>query len=281
MQARQCAEGGCGQNHFFFEYSIMPIVREEISGSEFSMEGLINYAPSEMAWVRFEPFVRELIERCGSQRVLDIGGGANPVLDSSYLAEHGIDYVVLDCSEAELQKMPSGYGRYYGDISDPALQIKEGFDLVFSRMVAEHVKDAEAMHRNIYRILKPGGMAFHFFPTLYALPFVANLVVPESLASQLLWFLAPGRSRYRQAKFPAYYSWCRGPTKSQLRRFRSMGYEIVEYAGYFGHSAYYRRVPLLSAVHCALAGWLCRHPMPLLTSFAQVLLRRPVNQRIV
>ncbi len=141
--------------------------------------------------------------------------------------------------------------------------------------VNEHVDDGERYYRNIFAALRPGGVTAHCFSTLYALPFLANRLLPEGLTSRLLDLFNP-RDRYRQDKFPAHYSWSRGPSRRSIRRLRRLGYEVVEYRGYFGHP-YYDRPALkpLRALEDAKAAWLCRHPIPALTSYAVVILRKP------
>lgn len=54
------------------------------------------------------------------------------------------------------------------------MRLPQSFDVVESQNVAEHVRDPEAMHHNIHAMLKPGGVAIHFFPTLFAVPFIVN-----------------------------------------------------------------------------------------------------------
>lgn len=117
------------------------------------------------------------------------------------------------------------------------------FDLVFSRMVNEHISDGRAYHTNIHNLLEPNGLAAHCFSTLYALPFTANRILPDWIGGMLLNLFAP-RDAHKTGKFRAYYSWSRGPSAAVLSRFEALGYEVIEYRGYFGHT-YYRRVPLL------------------------------------
>src|ERR1700721_1406514 len=62
--------------------------------------------------------------------------------------------------------------------TDAAL-LWESYDLVFSKMLCEHLPDARTFHANCLRLLRPGARAVHFFPTLYTLPFVANRLIPE------------------------------------------------------------------------------------------------------
>ena len=75
------------------------------------------------------------------------------------------------------------------------------------------------------------------------------------------------------SKFPAYYRWCRGPTRRQRERLESTGFEIERYLGYFGHY-YYDRVKPLERLGDALSRTLVRHPVPGLTAYSLVVLRR-------
>lgn len=239
----------------------------------------IHYAVTKGAWAGYVDYVQDKILRSGAQRVLELGGGANPLLPMEFARRHGVEYTVLDISQAELAKAPAGYRKVCGDIGSPALELaglEGGYDLVFSKMLAEHVRNGEQMHRNVFRMLAPAGKAVHYFPTLFAPPFIVNRLFPERLADRLLQWLEPGRERDgNKGKFPAYYSWCRGPTHRQLERFRGLGYDIEEYIGYFGHSVYYRKIPGVRTLHRRLSEWLATHPVPALTSSAYVVLAKP------
>ena len=229
-------------------------------------------------WTQAPAFLSSLIEREGSRAVLEIGSGANPALSPMQLGAHpGLRYTTNDIDADELAKAGPAYETLHLDMASArgdALP-REAYDLVFSRMVNEHVADGERYYRNIFGVLRPGGVTAHCFSTLYALPFVANRLLPEDLTSRLLDLFNP-RDRYQQDKFPAHYSWSRGPSTRSIDRLRGLGYEIVEYRGYFGHPYYDR--PALRAVRAleqAKSAWLCRHPVPALTSYAVVILRKP------
>jgi SAM-dependent methyltransferase len=236
----------------------------------------VQYSLSDNAPADFEAFVHELASRDGCKRILDVGGGANPLLPLDFIQRHGIEYTVLDISGGELDKAPADYVKALGDICHPSLRLCGRFDLVFSRMVAEHVRDGEAFHRNVQQLLVPKGVAVHIFPTLYALPFLVNRWFSEKLTSRLLDILQPGirRKEGKQRKFPAYYSWCRGPSKRQLDRLGRLGYRVERYIGYFGHAGYYQRIKPLLLLNQWLQQMLLRHPLPLLTSYAVVVVRR-------
>jgi SAM-dependent methyltransferase len=214
-----------------------------------------------------------MITHFGFQRIIEIGGGANPTLTPEFVAARGLEYTLLDISQVELDKAPTGYMKVCADICADDFLPKGQYDFAFSRMLAEHVPSGEKFHRNIHSILRDGGYAFHFFPTLFAPPFVVNALLPEAAAEKLLHVVQPGRERSGNlGKFPARYSWCRGPLRSSIRRFEQLGYEVDEYLGFYGHGAYYQKIPVLQNAHVRLSAALSRHPIPALTSFAQMVL---------
>jgi SAM-dependent methyltransferase len=183
---------------------------------------------------------------------------------------------VLDISAEELAKAPAEYKKVQANIASPGFDIAgNNYDLVISRMVAEHVRDGRYFHKNVKRLLVKGGLAFHCFPTLYAPPFVINRLLPEWLSEAMLLLNDPHRTREgKHAKFPAYYSWCRGPTSRQIRNLEEVGYGVEEYVGFYGHHGYYSKVKPLVRVHDWLSSTLIKCPLPLLTSYAYVLLSK-------
>lgn len=239
----------------------------------------IHYDTSKQAWHGYAEYIEDLITRSHSRRVLELGGGANPTLPLEFVERNGIEYTVLDISPGELAKAPDGYKKICCDIGSDHMDfggIEGGYDLIFSKMLAEHVRNGEQMHRNVFRLLADGGRAVHYFPTLYAPPFVLNRLIPETLADSLLQWLEPGREKEgNKGKFPAYYSWCRGPTKRQLERFQGLGYGVEEYIGFFGHNTYYRKIPVVRTMHRMFSEWLVHHPVPTLTTSAYAVLTKP------
>ena len=236
----------------------------------------IDYRNSNHAWNNYEDFIQTTILENGLLNICELGGGANPMLEKKFIEANGLTYTVIDISQSELDKAPDYYNKVCADIAGDEPITENTYDIVFSKMLAEHVRYGEKFHRNNYGLLKPGGYAVHFFPTMYAFPFFINRYMPERLASWVLNRLQPNRSpEGKNAKFPAFYSWCRGPSKKQINRFEGIGFNIDHYFGFFGHDGYYKKIPLLLNIHNKFCDALLRKPMPLLTSFAWVKLKKP------
>lgn len=245
---------------------------------------LQHFDVSAAAWRGLPNRLCDLIQQePAARRICEVGGGANPALTLKQVERLGVEFTLLDASESELAKAPPGYARLHMDACEESNAPSAAFDFVFSRMLAEHIRRPVDFHRTIHRMLRPGGRAFHFFPTLYSPVFTANRLLPNWLTEPALLAIQPVRSRVgRHGKFPAYYRWCLGPCRRQIRRFQRVGFEVEEYWGFFGHSGdctsgpgYYNRFPPLRRLHERLCRALARRPIPWLTSYAYVLLRKP------
>jgi SAM-dependent methyltransferase len=233
----------------------------------------VTYLFSQNEWQEYSEFVQCLVQEYNAHTICDIGGGANPVLPLEFIEEKRLDCTVLDISREELEKAPIEYKKLVQDMEVVDFPLREQFDFIVTKMMAEHVKNGKLFHKNIYAMLKPGGIAVHYFPTLYALPYLVNKLIPEWFSSFLLDIFLP-RDPYQTGKFPAYYSWCYGPTPPMLAMLTKIGYEVIEYKGFFG-TTYYTRIPIVRDIHKAYTVFLSNHPNPYLTSFAQVILRKP------
>jgi 2-polyprenyl-3-methyl-5-hydroxy-6-metoxy-1,4-benzoquinol methylase len=239
------------------------------------MNTVVSYKHTIHASKDFLPLLISTIKNNQFKQIGDIGGGANPHLPHDIIKEHKLNYTLLDISEFELQKAPDEYKKICIDIAEKNLNIEQRFDFLFSKMLAEHVKDAKQFHTNVFQLLAPGGMAVHFFPTLYTFPFFINRLMPETIASFILNKISPRENRYQNEKFPAYYKWCWGPTKKQIKRFESLGFEVIEYRGFFGHEGYYTKLKPLQFLHKLKTQFLLKHPQPQFTSFAYIILKKP------
>ncbi len=103
--------------------------------------------------------------------ILDFGCGAGctvySLLDQGYSNTVGYDvrdYVKL--------RSPADHSHFF--IADTAGSSRlpfedEQFDLIISEQVLEHVMDQVGMLRELHRVMRPGGVALHFFPARYGL----------------------------------------------------------------------------------------------------------------
>jgi uncharacterized UPF0146 family protein len=235
----------------------------------------IEYAFWTEAWSRFLPELRRLVDEAAGRRVCELGAGANPALTPRDVRELGLDYVLVDADAEELDKAGAGYTKVVADVTTPGIELGGPYDVVFSKTLLEHLRDPEAFHRNVFELLAHGGKALHFFPTLYAPPFLLNRLLPEGLTSRVLARAQPGREHEgERRKFRAYYRWCRGPVARQIARFERIGYTVELYVGFFGQSGYFERAPSLKRADEAIARFLVRHPQPWFTSYAHVVLAK-------
>lgn len=227
-------------------------------------------------WQKAPDLLINLIQTYAPKKLLEIGSGANPTLSPEKVSELGINYTTNDLSSLELAKAPSIYSKWEANLCavDIAQTHPERYGLIFSRMVNEHIKDGKTYYKNLYDLLEPGGVTAHCFSTLYTLPFVVNRLLPETLTDKLLHIFSPRADRFQHEKFPAYYSWSRGPSKRAISRFKSLGFEVVEYVGYFGHGYYRKKLPFLDRLEQKKAKWLVENPNPNFTSYSYVILRK-------
>ncbi|WP_193200719.1 class I SAM-dependent methyltransferase [Nostoc sp. MG11] len=226
----------------------------------------------------FQNYLNKLAVSSEVKKICEVGGGANPAIPINMIEKYGLKYTLLDISSEELAKAPNEYHKIQADISSPNLNLDGQFDLIFSIMLAEHVPNGQTFHKNTWNLLRHDGYALHLFPTMYAFPFIVNQLLPEKLSNKLLGTLAPHRiTDSKKLKFPAYYSWCRGPSNNQKNKFNSLGFRVEEYIAFFGTPAYFRRSKPLNLLDEWVSSILVKYPLPLITSYAYVLLRKDVS----
>ena len=230
-------------------------------------------------WLNAPAYLESFLAQHTIRRVADIGGGANPLLDEAFVRRHGLDYAVLDVSAAELAKAPDWCRKIQVDIGArgercDASIAEEPFDLVFMHMLLEHIRDVRQAHLNIHRLLRPGGLAIHFYPTPYSLPLLFNRWLPDRLSFLLLRLWQPWRDfNGNLGKFPAYYDLCGNPGPQLTRTLESLGYEVLEHSGYIGHF-YYVGIPGLEQAERLARRLLLRLQWPITSCIVLALRRR-------
>ena len=116
------------------------------------------------------------------------------------------------------------------------------YDLVISRMVMEHVRDAARAWSNMFELLAPGGVALAFHPTLYAPPFVINWLAPEALTAPVLRLFFSDRHDGDTPKFPARYDLCTTDPNVIEPALRRAGFRHALSAPFWG-DRYFRHLP--------------------------------------
>jgi len=94
-------------------------------------------------------------------RVLEIGAGTG--LQALELQRRGFDVAAIEVADSSY-----AIARVFPVIDYDGIRIPFGpktFDVVFSSNALEHVHDLERLHAEIWRVLKPGGIAVHVLPT--------------------------------------------------------------------------------------------------------------------
>lgn len=196
-----------------------------------------------VAFHGFPDTVREICASYEHPDIFEIGGGRRPLFMPDQWPANLSSYTINDIDQQELDLAPAQNKTQCFDICDTVAHLNNSYDIIFSRFVGEHVRDGEKMHRNILSMLRPGGTAFHFVPTLYALPFFVNWLVPETFARQVLFVINPSRGKMK-VKFPAHYSWCRGSNRTLQKRLEELGYSRVRIDRFYGHH-YFQKIPIL------------------------------------
>jgi SAM-dependent methyltransferase len=243
----------------------------------------LGYDCSEgWAWDNYRPTILGFVHACrqsgrhaqGLVRVLEIGGGRGPLLTPAEAAAAGVEFTVNDIDARELSLAPAEFNKAQFDIAGQVDPSWEGrFDLIFSRMVVEHVKGAPRAWANMHALLAPGGVALAFHPTLYAPPFVVNWLLPESLTARVLRFFFPIRHDAGYPKFPARYEMCVTEPSKVEPILTGCGFSQVLIAPFWRHG-YFRHIPLLREAESALQHLAEKRDWRALTTYAYTLARR-------
>ena len=94
-------------------------------------------------------------------RVLEIGAGTG--MQALALSERGLDVSAIDLAQSTY----SDHRLFpVQDYDGTTIPFEDGaFDVVYSSNTLEHVRDLAQMHREIARVLKPGGKSIHILPS--------------------------------------------------------------------------------------------------------------------
>lgn len=228
------------------------------------------------AWDNYENVVRGLARILHAHSLLEVGGGRDPLFTAGELKSLGIEMTVNDISQTELDVLPDSYHKarfdVAGDISAVA-QLRNSFDLAFSRMVFEHVADGQRAWSNLYQLLAPGGVALAFIPTLYSFPFVVNKLLPDDLAAKIVKLLYPNRTDSEDPVFPARYSWTYASEGKMRPMLEAIGYREIVILPFYGHG-YFERFLVVREIHAQFTALARKHDWRMIASYAYIAARK-------
>ncbi|MEJ8573724.1 class I SAM-dependent methyltransferase [Microbaculum marinum] len=238
--------------------------------------GLAPDLRSQWAWDNYKPTIEALSRTFGLRRLIEIGGGRDPLFTPDEAAGLGIELTINDISEEELRHAPAAFSRarfdVAGDLGAAGLYAGQ-YDLAFSRMVFEHVADGRRAWGNLCEVLAPGGVAIAFVPTLYALPYVANIVIPEAVSQRIVKMLYKHRTDDEDPKFPAHYSWTYGSERKLVPMLRSVGFSEAVVVPFYYHD-YFERIPVLRQIDNLANRVAAARDWRFLTSYAYIAARK-------
>ncbi len=229
---------------------------------------------SHYAWRTYKDEVIKLILSKDRPDIIEIGAGRSPLFTAVELPENVSCYTINDLSQRELDLAPGEWRTACFDICADVHRLRSRYDVVFTRMLAEHVPDGYRFHSNVFSLLKPGGIAFHFMPTLYSPPFVINKILPERLSGWIVGAFFKDRTEDGIPKFPARYSMCYGKSARLIERYMSIGYADADIRTFYGHG-YFLKIPVLRELDRALTNFAYNRGLTLLGSYAYVRLVKP------
>jgi SAM-dependent methyltransferase len=215
----------------------------------------LGYDPDfNWAWDNYKPAITTIAKRKSLRRHLEIGSGRDPLFLPEEAAALGFEVTLNDISARELALAPPGCATVLCDIAGadaPAILGAGRYDIAYSRMVMEHVRDVPRMWENIAHALAPGGVAFAFFPTLYAPPYVLNRLIPEKISRRALEAVFPDRKdEGDNPKFPAYYNYCFSKTEKIEPMLKRAGFADVVVLPFWGYS-YFWKFPVVKQIDAA------------------------------
>lgn len=235
----------------------------------------LGYSPDwSWSWENYRAVILRLSEEYGLKRHFEVGGGRDATFSPEEAEALGLSVTINDIAAGELARAPAAFAKVCCDVAAPDTMrhvARGAYDLVYSRMVMEHVRDARRLWANQHAMLAPGGVALAFVPTLYAPPFWLNHLVPEALSSAIVRRLFPDRHQEGDnPKFPAVYDHCFGDPRKVEPMLREAGFRETLVLPFYGYS-YFWRIPGLRQVDAAFTRLARARDWRRFTSFAYIL----------
>jgi SAM-dependent methyltransferase len=234
---------------------------------------------SSWAWENYRSTVTAFAdaivrERGAPARLLEVGAGRDPLFATAAEARaSSLEVTLNDIDSEELARAPDDFAKLRFDIAS-AIAANESprdyFDLVISKMVLEHITNAERAWSNVFEMLRRDGMAAAFIPTLFSPPFLLNRILPEQITSRLVQLAFGDRSA---PKFPARYEWCYADQRRIEPLLKRVGFRDVLVLPFWTHG-YFKGFPLLRGVDTWLQRYARDRDWRGLASYAYVIARK-------
>jgi ubiquinone/menaquinone biosynthesis C-methylase UbiE len=160
-------------------------------------------------WLHYYPISRHqrfkelLLENIRpADHVLEVGAGSGRCNQNHFdVREKVARYVGVDPDDSVLQN--PYLGEAYKCTAESLPFGDESFAIVFHYYVAEHFGRPMACHREIARVLKPGGLLLFQTPSRYWYPMLAAQVTPQWFHEFYVRHFGSGRTE--NEIFPTYY----------------------------------------------------------------------------
>jgi len=177
---------------------------------------------------RLSSLVNEVIDKCKPCAVLEVGGINKPLLKRS----KEIRYDGLDIEHKEQ------YERIYDNFVVQSIEepIRDGYDLIISKSVLEHVRDNDAGIKQMYQALRTGGYAIHYLPSKYHPYSLALRLLGTRWQRRLIKVLRPWATD--ETGYPAFFDKC--SPKEMRMLFQSKGFDCVKIIPFFRANDYFR-----------------------------------------
>jgi len=171
-------------------------------------------------------------------KIINIGAGKSFVIEN-YLSAAGLDFIVDRADIYECNMDNPHAGRRFICSAENMKEVKSAeYELAFSNYVLEHVPNLSLAAKEIFRIIKPGGVLAISVPNPQALEFFISRHTP-------LFFhqLIKGKAKFSEA-YETYYAYKN--IAELVKTFEAAGFKTKEIKFYPFTIGYLFRFPVIS-----------------------------------
>lgn len=208
-----------------------------------------------------------------NRSLLEIGAGRRPLMTAAEIKEFKINYTANDYAESELNLIQFPVNQAVFDAcGDLPVNYFNKFDVICSKMVQEHVKSGKIFYSNIFNLLRCGGIAINFHPTLFCPPFLINRMLPTQISDTILSSLSSDRNESNIPKFPAAYEFCYSLPRIETL-IKEVGFSSVAIIPFYHHE-YFKAFPVIRWIDDKISFWARTHDIRFFSSYAYTLVQK-------